>query len=87
MKYILIKFDDVHCTILENSKGVQCICKTKIDAIRLQSKHKDYTIIPMVDIMSLVDKVSISAKGVNDYCTFDNAKRVILEVKSIFNEI
>lgn len=87
MKYILIKFDDDHCDILENDIGLQMICPTKVDAIRMQAKHKDYTIIPMIDIISLIDKVNISTKGINDYCTYDDAKVVMLEIKDIFSEI
>jgi len=87
MKYILIKFSDVHCIILENGKGEQCICPTKVDAIRLQAKNKDYVIVPMVNIMLLVDEVNISTKGLDDYCTYDNAKVTMLRIKDIFSEI
>lgn len=87
MKYILIKFSDVHCVILEDDKGEQCICPTKVDAIRLQAKNKDYVIVPMVNIMLLVDEVNISTKGLDDYCTYDNAKVTMLRIKDIFSEI
>jgi hypothetical protein len=53
----------------------------------MQAKHKDYTIVPMIDIIPLIDKVNISTKGINDYCTYDDAKVVILEIKDIFSEI
>ena len=86
MKYILIKFDNDHCDILENG-GLQMIFPTRVDAIRMQAKYKDYTIVPMTDIISLVDKVNTSVKGIHDYCTYDNAKRVLLDIKSIFSEI
>lgn len=87
MNYILIKFDDKHCTILEDSKGVQVICHTKVDAIRIQAKNKEYTIVPMTDVISLIDNIRLYSKARYDYYAGKDPYKLIEELIGIFREI
>jgi len=87
MKYILIKFDNTHCVILEDDKGAQYICPTKVDAVKLQAKNKDYTIVPMTDIISIIDSVKIISNKNYWYDSVRDLTDKIKDILSLFSEI